>query len=68
MQRPPSRIAPGARRNLSRIMHDRRGVTTIEYGLIIAFIVLVIFAALVALAGQTTAMWTNISTRVQAVS
>lgn len=49
---------------LRRVARSRRGGTTIEYGLILAFIVLMIFGALQALAGTTTDLWTDIATRV----
>lgn len=54
--------APALR--LLAALRSTRGGTSIEYGLILAFIVLVMFGALVNLADTTKAMWTDISTRV----
>lgn len=48
-----------------RLASSRRGGTAIEYGLILAFVVLVMFVSLQALAGVTTDMWSNISSKVQ---
>ena len=64
MERPPS---PATRRRsgvLGRLLADRRGGSAIEYGLILAFIVLMMFGALVQMAGITKDMWSDISTRV----
>ena len=52
-------------RSLWRLASERRGGTAIEYGLILALVVLVMFAALQGLAGVTTDMWSNVSTKVQ---
>lgn len=48
-----------------RLASDRRGGTAIEYGLILALVVLVMFVSLQALAGVTTDMWSNVSSKVQ---
>jgi pilus assembly protein Flp/PilA len=50
-------------RVLSKIMRSERGTSSIEYGLILAFVVLLMHVALQALAGETLTMWTNISTK-----
>jgi pilus assembly protein Flp/PilA len=50
---------------LRKILADRRGATAVEYGLILAMIVLAMFAALQALAGTTTTMWNGVSEKVQ---
>ena len=55
---------PRVRRPLARLWQDRRGGTAIEYGLILALVVLTMMAALVQLAGVTTGMWNNINTKV----
>jgi pilus assembly protein Flp/PilA len=47
-----------------RLGHDARAATAVEYGLIIAMVVLAIFGALQAVGGQTGSMWNNISTKV----
>ncbi|WP_429275218.1 Flp family type IVb pilin [Novosphingobium gossypii] len=44
-------------RLLKTIIENRRGATTIEYALILAFIVLAMLVALQALAGQNLAIW-----------
>ena len=50
---------------LRRMYRDNRAATAVEYGLILALIVLSMFAALQAMAGQTVGIWNNISTKVQ---
>lgn len=47
------------------LVRDRKAATAIEYGFILALIVLAIMAALIELGGTTTGLWTNISTKVQ---
>ncbi len=47
------------------ILRDERGATAIEYGLIIAMVVLAMFAALNSVAGATSNMWNMVSTKVQ---
>ncbi|WP_174280105.1 Flp family type IVb pilin [Sphingomonas bacterium] len=51
---------------LGRLRVETRAATAVEYGLILAGIVLVIFGALQALGGSTANMWNNISTKVLA--
>lgn len=53
---------------LFRLLRDRRGSSAVEYGLICALIVIAIIAALQAFAGQTIAMWGNVSTKVSAAT
>ena len=48
-----------------RLLRCRRAATAVEYGLILALIVLAMIAALIELAGTTTGMWNNVSTAVQ---
>jgi len=52
----------------STFLKDERGATAIEYGLIISLVVLAMVGALTLLAGTTSTMWTNVSTRVDAAS
>jgi pilus assembly protein Flp/PilA len=52
-------------RPFSTLTRDSRGATAIEYGLILALVVLALMAALYALADTTTSMWNNVSTKVQ---
>lgn len=47
-----------------KILADRRGATAVEYGLILAMIVLAMFGALQTLAGTTNKMWTDVSDEV----
>ena len=47
-----------------RLRADRRGATVVEYGLIIAGIVLAIFGAIQSVGGATSGMWNNVSTKV----
>ena len=49
---------------LKRLMFDRRAATAVEYGLILALVVLAMFSALKATADSTIAMWNMVSTRV----
>ena len=48
-----------------RLARSRKGATAVEYGLILALVVLTMLAALQGLAGTTTGMWNNISSKVQ---
>ena len=52
------------KRFLPKLFADQRGATAIEYGLIIAMIVLAMFAALTSFAGSATGLWNEISTKV----
>jgi len=44
-----------------RLATNRKGATAVEYGLILAMIVLTMVGALTGLADQTSSMWNNIS-------
>jgi pilus assembly protein Flp/PilA len=57
-----------ARRFLAALWHDRRAATAVEYGLILALIVLALMAALVSLGGQSQMTWGNIHDKVKAAS
>jgi pilus assembly protein Flp/PilA len=48
-----------------RLVCDRKGATAVEYGFIVALIVIAIIASIQGLAGATTGMWENVSDRVQ---
>ncbi|MCA1198879.1 Flp family type IVb pilin [Sphingomonas sp. R647] len=50
---------------LTRLSRCTRGATAVEYGFILALIVLVMIGALTELAGSTTGMWNNVSNKVQ---
>lgn len=49
----------------SQLLRCRRAATAVEYGLILALIVLAMMAALLGLADTTTGMWSNVSDAVQ---
>lgn len=51
-----------------RLWHDRRGATAIEYGLIVALVVITLVVAIVALAQVTSGMWNDVNTKVQNVT
>jgi pilus assembly protein Flp/PilA len=54
-------------RRFSNLLRDEKAATAVEYGLIIAMIVLAMVGALNVLAGGTTGMWNNVSTTVTGV-
>lgn len=47
-----------------RIIRDERGATVVEYGLILALIVLAILGGLTMFANTTIGMWNNVSSAV----
>jgi len=47
-----------------RLGKDERAATAVEYGLILALIVLAMMAALQSVASTTINMWNNVSTQV----
>jgi len=50
---------------LRRLAESRKGATAVEYGLIVALIVLSMLGALQVTAGATIDLWNNVSTKVQ---
>jgi pilus assembly protein Flp/PilA len=46
------------------LLGDTRGATAVEYGLIVAVIVIVMISTFMTLADVTIGMWNNISTKV----
>jgi pilus assembly protein Flp/PilA len=46
---------------LSRLLNDRQGATTVEYGMILAFIVLAIIASMSGVADKTTGLWASVA-------
>ena len=48
---------------IKRLFSDRSGATAIEYGLILALIVLAMLSALQAFADGTITMWETVSTK-----
>ncbi|MGA1797734.1 Flp family type IVb pilin [Sphingomonas sp. 4RDLI-65] len=51
-------------RTLAKAWREPRGATAIEYGLILALVVITLVVGLVALADSTTAMWGHVETKV----
>ena len=49
---------------LRRLIKDRKGATAIEYGLILALIVIAIIGGMSMFANTTIGMWNNVSTAV----
>jgi pilus assembly protein Flp/PilA len=54
-------------RKFSNLIRDEKAATAVEYGLILAMIVLAMVGALSMLASTTTTMWNNVSTTVSGV-
>jgi pilus assembly protein Flp/PilA len=50
--------------NLRRIMRDQKGATAVEYGLILALIVLAMLGAASNMAGGTTSLWAKVENKV----
>lgn len=64
-------LRPALRRLVrgSRLLaRDARGATAVEYGLIVALIVIAMIAALKQVASANTNMWTSVSTQVQSAN
>ena len=59
--RPPRRPR---RRPTSSVWRDSRGATAVEYGLIVALIVIVMVVALKQVANANTNVWQTVSTKV----
>ncbi len=53
------------RTNLRTLGADKRGATAIEYGLIVALIVVAMIGGLTLLGGGTSGMWTKINNAMQ---
>ena len=49
-----------------KILRDTRGATAIEYGLIVALLVIAIITALQGVADENTGLWAIISQKVEA--
>jgi pilus assembly protein Flp/PilA len=50
-----------------RLVRDRKGATAVEYGFIVALIVIAIIASIQGLAGANTEIWTNVHDKVRKV-
>ncbi|PCD04123.1 Flp family type IVb pilin [Sphingomonas spermidinifaciens] len=61
-------MMPRLTRLAQRLLADRRGATAVEYGLIVALVVIAIIAAVMSVASVTTTMWNNVNTRVDDVT
>lgn len=55
-------------RIVSKVIRSQRGTSAVEYGMILALIVLVIFVALQGVAGHTVGMWNDIETKTTAAT
>ena len=55
-------------RLLAMLISDRKAATAVEYGLILALVVLGVMSAIVALGSASRETWGNISTKVQAAA
>ncbi len=51
---------------LCQLAKSRRGATAVEYGLILALIVLAMIGALQSVASSTSGLWNNVSSKVAA--
>lgn len=50
------------------LLRNRKGATAVEYGLILALIVLAVMVGIIALGSATSGTWNNISDKVRAAS
>lgn len=51
-------------RTITRVWRDPRAATAIEYGLILALVVIAIFVGVTALGNSNTDLWNKVATRV----
>ena len=58
----------GGRKRLRALITDARGATAIEYGLILALVVLTMLASLTQVANVTVGLWNDISAKVRNAS
>jgi pilus assembly protein Flp/PilA len=49
------------------VWRDERGATAIEYGLIVALIVIAIIGSMESVANENTGLWANVRTNVETV-
>jgi pilus assembly protein Flp/PilA len=57
----------GMWKQLGKLSRDQRGATAVEYGLIVALIVLMVIGAMTLVADNTIEMWHNVSNEVTSV-
>jgi pilus assembly protein Flp/PilA len=50
------------------LVRDRKGATVVEYGFILALVVLALMVTLIELGTTTSGLWGNVSAKVQAVN
>ncbi len=55
---------PSVQRLLRALLRDGRGATAVEYGLIVALIVVGLIAAIVSVADATGDIWNNVADKV----
>ncbi|MEO6153467.1 MAG: Flp family type IVb pilin [Croceibacterium sp.] len=55
-------------RVLRQLLKDSAGATAVEYGLIVALIVIAIFTALNSVSSSTTSMWNRVSSALSTAS
>ena len=55
-------------RILQQLLRDSRGATAVEYGLIVALIVIAIIGAVESVANENTGLWAVVVNAVQAVT
>jgi pilus assembly protein Flp/PilA len=53
------------KRLFGKLIGDVRGATAVEYGLILALVVLAMIGALLAFASTSVGIWNNVSTQVR---
>ena len=64
MDREFRRTTPRARLRLRTVLRDKRAATTIEYGLIISLVVIVMVGALAEVGNVTQGLWDNVNSKV----
>ena len=52
------------KRPIYKLFRDRKGATAVEYGLIVALIVVVVIGALTTFASTTVGMWNDVADNV----
>ena len=50
---------------LNKLANDTRGATAVEYGFILALIVLAMMAALSGLASETSSLWEDVASKTE---
>lgn len=63
--KPVTSVVKCVARTLARLVANQRGATAVEYGLILAFMVVALIFGLSNLGIATSGMWDRVSTKVQ---